>query len=157
MPNREAPMNNGRGQSLSDLRARIEAAIAKPDGEAGCWVWLQSLNRHGYGQISWKSKNTHVHRAYLMALGREMPEGLHVDHLCRNRACVNPDHLELVTCRENLLRGMGVVGVNSRKTHCKNGHEFTPENTYMRHGVWRNCRECARESLKRSRARGKAR
>ncbi|MGO3650436.1 HNH endonuclease signature motif containing protein [Agrococcus casei] len=72
-----------------------------------------------------------------------IPEGLEIDHLCRNRSCVNPKHLEAVSKRENLARGYAVPAINARKTHCKRGHEFTAENTY-RWGSSRICRACKR-------------
>ena len=75
-----------------------------------------------------------------------------VDHLCKNRKCVNPDHLEVISGKENTLRGMGPTAINARRTHCVNGHEFTPENTYIRpdDGA-RDCRTCAREAKRRQR------
>jgi hypothetical protein len=77
-----------------------------------------------------------------------IPAGLVIDHLCRNKRCVNPSHLEAVEQRVNLLRGE----TNSAKTHCINGHEFTPDNTYMWQGK-RSCRACRRDSGKRRRLR----
>jgi hypothetical protein len=79
--------------------------------------------------------------AYELAIG-PIPEGLTIDHLCRNRGCVNPAHLEAVTNRTNLLRGDGIAALNARKTHCKRGHEFTPENTYVWREGTRACRAC---------------
>jgi hypothetical protein len=74
---------------------------------------------------------------------------LKLDHLCRNPACVRPDHLEAVTARENTLRGIGPTAVNALKTHCVHGHEFTPENTRMK-GIRRVCRECQRAANRKS-------
>jgi hypothetical protein len=86
-----------------------------------------------------------------------VPDGLVLDHFaCDNPPCVNPSHLRPVTHWENSSRGNSPAAVNARKTHCKNGHEFTPENTGTLHGYGRWCRECDRESSRKRRARRKA-
>lgn len=116
----------------------------------GCWNWTGNKGRSGYGSIAikiggkMKAANVSAHRfSYVIFKGR-IPDKFHIDHLCRNILCVNPDHLEAVTLHENLRRGVGVCALNSRKTHCKNGHEFTAENVYKiksgRKG--RGCRKC---------------
>ena len=89
-----------------------------------------------------------VHRvAYEAAVG-PIPEGLQLDHLCRNTLCTNPAHLEPVTCRENLLRGNTLQAANAAKTHCPYGHPYAGENLRVRRlksgGLGRSCRECAR-------------
>lgn len=112
--------------------------------ESGCWLWKGALvNGRGlsYGQFYNGTKSELAHRfSYRKTIG-EIPVGLTIDHLCRNTRCVNPKHLEVVTNRENIMRGEGVTARNARKTHCNKGHEFTPENTI--YGVNdRECRTC---------------
>lgn len=107
-----------------------------------CWLWTGCIQTRGYGQFrGYQSKHIPAHRFAYEALVGEIPEGLVIDHLCRVRRCVNPAHMEIVTQRENILRGDGVAAHHARKTHCIRGHEFTPENT-IRHPHGRNCRAC---------------
>lgn len=108
-----------------------------------CWVWTGGLSR-GYGKFFGKG----AHRYAYEALVGPIPEGLQLDHLCRNPPCVNPAHLEPVTPRVNTLRGVGPQALNARKTHCKRGHEFTAENTYKNQGQ-RICRQCSRDKARR--------
>ena len=133
---------------------------AKVDKTApgGCWQWSARLNADGYGHLNVDGQKVRAHRfAYEMLVGA-IPEGLQLDHLCRNRGCVNPDHLEPVTNRENILRGETVPARNAAKTHCSKGHEFTPENTTMRANGWRECKTCQRaHSAKLTASRRKAR
>ncbi len=125
-------------------------------GPDECWEWTASVKPNGYGQFSvvrdGKWLKSYAHRySYELIVG-PIPEGLQLDHLCRNKACVNPNHLEPVTNRENQIRGNGVGGLNFRKTHCKHGHEFTPENTYIRPAGTRECRACMRRMAAEERA-----
>ena len=117
----------------------------------GCWPWTGSLNPKGYGRFHLPRPMLAVqaHRfAYELAHG-PIPEGLTLDHLCRTRRCVNPDHLEPVTNRENVLRGETLPAANLAKTECKRGHLFTPENTYTRPGTTeRECRRCAATAVR---------
>jgi hypothetical protein len=113
-------------------------------GDAECWPW-KGGTKQGYGQIMVARKAKRAHRvAYELTVG-PIPEGLTLDHLCRNRACCNPKHLEPVTNRENVLRGVGPSAEAARKTHCPQGHEYTPENVYQRPGKPdRSCLTCRR-------------
>lgn len=132
------------------------------DANSGCWVWTASLNASGYGQTMVDRKMARVHRLVYEDMAGPIPDGLVLDHLCRNRSCCNPHHLEPVTQRVNAVeRGFGACGENSRKTHCVHGHEFTPENTRVsinRYGFEeRQCRACARAKYHADSARQNAR
>lgn len=113
------------------------------DRAEGCWTWARYRTTEGYGRFVWMTVARPAHCVAYEWLVGPIAAGLILDHLCRNRACIRPDHLEPVTSVENVMRGMSAWAVNARKTHCKRGHEFTPENTRMK-GRGRCCRTCAR-------------
>lgn len=113
----------------------------------GCWVWSGALT-DGYGRLRRRGQMMLAHRLAYEAFVGEVPEGLVLDHLCRNRACCNPDHVEPVTHAENLLHGIGATATNAAKVTCHRGHPFTKANTYRRPGTgWRECRACHRDQM----------
>lgn len=125
----------------------VDRFWSKVDQTESCWVWMSAFDQDGYGLFRFPWATAKAHRvAYELVVG-PIPHGLVIDHLCRNRACVNPAHMEPVTNRENILRGeVKPPAVPPLKTHCKNGHEFTEANTARRFGGARICVECRRKA-----------
>ena len=123
-------------ENLEELRAevrdRLEMYIMRVT-ESGCWIWMGHLNQKGYGQF----RGEGAHRTTYKIYHGPIQEGLQLDHICRVRCCVNPHHLESVTLQVNVARGEVVI-TNRSKTHCANGHEYSPENT----GHYKNERYC---------------
>lgn len=137
---------------------------SKVDKSSGCWQWTGSKNANGYGYIArTKTEPTLLaHRVSLRVHGTEIPSGLVVDHICRNRACVNPKHLRVVTRLVNTFENSeSFVVKNKAKTHCPKGHEYAGENVrHYRSGgghTSRTCMACCRARAKASKDRKKAR
>ena len=134
------------GEPLPPVRRSVaERFWPKVEFTDSCWLWRASLSVWGYGRFSlFHSKPVMAHRwSYEFCVGT-IPPGLRLDHLCRTPACVNPDHLEPVTNRENILRGESGSAINARKTHCKRGHPF--DVVYFRRNgrSYRACTACWR-------------
>lgn len=113
----------------------------KVNKTSNCWNWTGAVIQNGYGQFFFGGKVVGAHRASYEINVAQIPEGMEIDHLCRNRKCVNPEHLEVVTRQVNQLRSNSVSGINARKTHCVRGHEYTSENTYLEK-KGKSCRTC---------------
>jgi hypothetical protein len=120
------------------------------DGMTPCRIWNGTLAVNGYGVLGIDGRQVKAHRFAYEAIVGPIPEGLVIDHLCRVRCCVNPDHLEPVTNGENVLRGVSAPAQHARATHCLRGHEYTPDNTIKNGAAGRGCRTC-KNDRKRSR------
>lgn len=135
----------------------LDRFVAKIDVDptSGCWLWNASLIDDGYACFTFKGKTVRGHIYSHRHMFGDTDQKLYDrDHLCRVRRCVNPFHLEVVTKRENTIRGVGPSALNAAKTHCVNGHEFTAENTKMTRDngtLYRRCITCRREGDRRRR------
>lgn len=118
---------------------------SKVDTSGECWLWRGAKDGQGYAEFFFDCRQLAAHRLIYEALVGPIPAGLTIDHLCRNRACVNPAHLEPVSNRVNILRGEGITAQQARQTHCKNGHAFDLFNTRWETKGSRKCRICERE------------
>lgn len=113
--------------------------------DGGCWMWRMAVSE-GYGIINEGGTSKLVHRVVYEALRGPIPEGMTLDHLCRERACCNPYHVEVVSDRENVMRGLSFGAVNARKKTCPKGHPLEPRNGKG----WRLCRQCQNEQSRKS-------
>jgi len=143
------------GPKLAPIEERFWKLVDVGVRSGECWNYTGATWK-GYGQfgvkVGDKWKTMKAHRVSYELLVGPIPEGLQLDHLCRNPRCVNPTHLEPVTNRTNGLRGTSFAAKHAVKTHCNYGHKFTPENTMMStspHGwPWRECRKCSGDRLR---------
>ena len=117
----------------------------KVDRSGDCWIWTAYRNRKGYGQFRIDGIVRRAHRvAYELEVG-EIPEGMTIDHLCRNPSCVNPEHLEVVSNFENTLRGDNFIAHYVTRIYCKRGHKLSDENLYVSPRGKRECAPCRKE------------
>lgn len=137
-PSLQAPLGS-QGESFNHYFSKFTVGD-------GCWLWTGAINRDGYGQVFDRAirKNRGAHRLVYELLRGQIPEGLELDHLCRVRSCVNPDHLQPVSHQVNTLRGETLVAAYAGRTHCKNGHAYTKENLCNTSAGYRRCLTCAR-------------
>lgn len=119
---------------------KFDSKITKTDS---CWLWNGYCNEAGYGMVRINYRQYRSHRVSYEIHKGLIPDGLELDHLCRVRNCVNPEHLEAVTHKENLRRSaIQISSINKHKTHCRSGHEFNKLNTYHRPTGGRMCKRC---------------
>jgi hypothetical protein len=121
----------------------MERFWSKVDKTDLCWNWTAGLDAYGYGQFRYEGKTMKAHRLAWLFVNNNIDDNLSIDHICRNRKCVNPSHMELVTRGENVRRGKGADHWRN-KTHCPSGHKYDDENTAIYSGR-RNCKTCRRE------------
>jgi hypothetical protein len=115
-----------------------------PEPNTGCWLWMKGGDgKGGYGRIPRAIPDRSAHRMAYKLLRGPIPDDMEIDHLCRVRCCVNPDHMEVVTARINTLRGMTIPAANLTKTHCPKGHPYSGDNLGDYNGA-RHCLACER-------------
>lgn len=119
-------------------------AIGSP---TDCWLWVGPIDKGGYGRIGVDYRNRSAHSVAYELVKGPVPVGFELDHICRNRSCINPAHLEPVTHQENMRRGFP-GGKRRNKTHCVHGHEYTEQNTYHRPNGSKVCKTCILGAMK---------
>ena len=142
---------------LSDLLSEItiemlERQITKTflsnikiPNDSNCWIWTGYKDKDGYGTFGFQYKAWKAHRFSYMLYNDELDSNLPLDHLCRNPSCVNPEHLEQITLRENVLRGISPPAIHARNTPCIHGHELSEGNYYVTRKNGRQCKKCTQQ------------
>ena len=125
-------------------------------GSNDCWRWLAAMNHQGYGVFQYRNAGRMAHRVSYELTHGPIPDGLVVDHLCRNRSCMNPAHLDVVTPRTNTLRSSNFIARHAIAMHCPQGHPYDTKNTYHTPSGGRDCRTCRLSAVRRWRARSKS-
>ena len=156
-------MSNRTPRPFPETRDRFMTKVTKTET---CWIWNAAVNQYGYGRFS-NGSTVGAHRASYRIFVGAIPDGMHIDHLCHNqdagcpggvscqhRRCVNPDHLEAVTTRVNLLRGKTITAASASRTCCPKGHPYDTANTIIQGDGKRRCRTC-RQAMARRRNRSK--
>jgi len=128
--------------SLEAIKKRFWDKVQKTEQ---CWIWIGALDAGGYGAVTIDNRRLRAHRVSFEWEQGTIHDGLVVDHLCRNRACVNPTHMEVVTPKINTARGYSPPAINAYRTECAIGHPFDLFNTYIRTNGKRECRTCKKD------------
>jgi hypothetical protein len=134
-------------EHMSGLQKAKLWSLVDRNGPGGCWSLRRKLSESGYALFTANGVTAYAHRTVYELVKGRIPDGRELDHVCRNRWCVNPDHLEPVQPRENIMRGEGICARNSWKTHCANGHLLTVDNVIVKsknngRNLSRQCRTC---------------
>lgn len=127
----------------------LDRFFAKVDAEGDCWEWTANKDKDGYGKFRDGDKHYRAHRFVYEQMVGPIPDGLVIDHLCKNTSCVNPDHIEPVTWAENLHRGASIQAKHARRRTCPRGHEY---DATQGNGKYRKCRTCVNEARRVRRA-----
>lgn len=133
---------------MKTLEERFWQRVKKGKKKGDCWNWIGYIAPNGYGSMGIKHKTINAHKISYELFVKKVPKGLTLDHLCRNIKCVNPKHLEIVTLKENILRGNSPSAINNRKTHCVHGHPLTSDNIHVKKNGKRICRTCNTNRLR---------
>lgn len=139
-PTKSARARESRRSSIEMTQLELDQffCFVRPQ-PSGCWLWVGTSG--SYGLATFRGQSLPAHRLLYRALIGEIPSGEHLDHLCRVQLCVNPTHVEPVSPRENILRGIGFSAMNAKKTHCPRGHAYDELNT-LHHQNRRVCKAC---------------